>query len=261
MLKKRAGDSKGKIIELFRTILLMVILSFILRFSVFAAHQTLMQQGIADEVLRFHVLANSDSEEDQRVKYLVRDEVLDWLQSAIEKADTGMETIETDAGMETIAAHIREGAEGTDTGTGAAETDVDAAAGGRGISSSSGRQQTLDFLSEHLDKLEQKANQVLAREGADYRAEAVIETCWFPDRTYGECTFPAGYYKALRLKLGKAQGQNWWCVLYPRLCFQDCVHAVVEEEQMAQLEEVLTEEEYEALLKKPSDWKIAFGWF
>lgn len=225
MFGKKAEDSKRTLIESFRTILVMVILSFILRFSVSLAHQILLQQGIADEVLRFHVLANSDSEEDQRVKYVVRDEVLDWLQAAMEEEDAGISAV------------------------------------GSGGSSPPDRQQTLDFLAGHLEALERAADQALIREGADYRAEAVIETCWFPDRTYGECTFPAGYYEALRLKLGEAQGQNWWCVLYPRLCFQDCVHAVVEEDQMVQLEGVLTEEEYESLLKEPSGWKIAFRWF
>lgn len=225
MFRKKDTFSKRNIIESFRTILFMGILSLLLRFSVAAAHQTLLQQGIADEVLRFHVLANSDSEEDQRVKYLVRDEVLDWLQDAMGEENSG--------------------------------TDADSS----GISSDGGRRQTLDFLAGHLEELEKMADQVLLREGAAYHAEAVIETCWFPDRTYGACTFPAGYYEALRLKLGEAQGQNWWCVLYPRLCFQDCVHAVVEEEQMVQLEGVLTEEEYDALLKEPSGWKIAFRWF
>ena len=61
--------------------------------------------------------------------------------------------------------------------------------------------------------------------------------------------------------LGEANGHNWWRVLYPKLCFADCLHAVVEEEQMAELEEVLTVEEYESLLQQPKTWKIAFKWF
>ena len=105
------------------------------------------------------------------------------------------------------------------------------------------------------------ANRVLASEGADYRAVAALETCYFPDRTYGACTFPAGYYEALRIRLGEARGHNWWCVLYPRLCFTDCLHAVVEEEQLEQLEEVLTAEEYDTLLQEPGRWKVAFRWF
>lgn len=176
-----------------------------------------LQESYAKEVVRFHVLANSDSEEDQRVKYLVRDEVLAWLEEAMD----------TDANGNTA----------------------------------NSREYTLTFLESHLTDLEQVADQVLEREGASYQSEAAVESCWFPERTYGACTFPAGFYKALRLKLGEAEGKNWWCVLYPRLCFQDCVHAVVEEDQMEQLEEVLTAEEYEMLLEEPSGWKIAFRWF
>lgn len=118
-----------------------------------------------------------------------------------------------------------------------------------------------EFLQNNLREIERVSDQVLAEQGMPYRAEAALETVWFPDRTYGDCTFPAGWYEALRIKLGKADGHNWWCVLYPKLCFSDSVHAVVEEDQMKKLEEVLTVEEYEELLKKPAKWKISFRWF
>ena len=78
----------------------------------------------------------------------------------------------------------------------------------------------------------------------------------FPIRHYGAAIFPAGEYQALRIDIGKAQGHNWWCVLYPRLCFTDCLHAVVEEGEQQELKEVLTEEEYETLLHEPGRWKI-----
>lgn len=196
-----------------RTAACILAAAFLLNFGAVKAHGIMLQQGIAEEVLRFHVLANSDSEEDQRIKYLVRDEVIAWLGEEMEgKKDYGKEA-------------------------------------------------ALQFLSGHLAQLEQMADKVLGEEGAAYRSEASVEDCYFPARTYGECTFPAGWYKALRIRLGEAEGQNWWCVLYPRLCFSDCLHGVVEEDQMQQLEEVLTVEEYESLLRKPGEWKIAFRWF
>ena len=117
------------------------------------------------------------------------------------------------------------------------------------------------FLRTHLSDLEAIANDVLVSERLSYRAQATLTTCYFPDRSYGNCTFPAGWYKALRIELGKAKGHNWWCVLYPRLCFTDSLHAVVKEEEMQQLSNVLTEAEYDSLLHEPSRWKFTFRWF
>lgn len=179
--------------------------------SVYAGERAIQQQNIAEVILRFHVLANSNSEEDQKVKYQVRDAVLAWMESNIKTSEQKYE-------MQKL-------------------------------------------LEDHLSEIEKAANNILKAAGMDYCAAAEVTRCYFPDRTYGECTFAAGWYDALRIELGEAKGQNWWCVLYPQLCFQDCLHAVVEEEQLQKLEEVLTVEEYESLLVQPQKWKLAFRWF
>ncbi|MFQ9153616.1 MAG: stage II sporulation protein R [Blautia sp.] len=69
----------------------------------------------------------------------------------------------------------------------------------------------------------------------------------FSGKTYGDCTFPAGNYDALRICIGEAKGKNWWCVLFPSLCFVDTVHGIVPAESRQLLQKVLTEEEYESL--------------
>ncbi|MCD8398861.1 MAG: stage II sporulation protein R [Lachnospiraceae bacterium] len=194
---------------------LFLLLSVFLNVVAAAAHHSVIQQEIAEEVVRFHVLANSDREEDQSVKYQVRDAVLAWMSENIQSA-------------------------------GQKEEDRDAA---------------MNFLSENLSQIEAAANAVLEKENMSYRATAEITKSYFPDRTYGEITFPAGWYDALRIRLGEAKGQNWWCLLYPNLCFSDCLHAVVEDAGLARLEEVLTVEEYESLLQSPGQWKISFRWF
>ncbi len=233
MLKKNWWSRYGV------TAVCMILISVLLHLSVAAARQSLLQHGIADEVLRFHVLANSDSEEDQRIKLCVRDAVLEYLskhmQGSEEAAGTGSVYADR-ARAEDQMQFIEE-------------------------SQIAGKTRLKQYLTTHLPELTDVANRVLASEGADYRAVAALETCYFPDRTYGACTFPAGYYEALRIRLGEARGHNWWCVLYPRLCFTDCLHAVVEEEQLEQLEEVLTVEEYDTLLQEPGRWKVAFRWF
>ncbi len=69
--------------------------------------------------------------------------------------------------------------------------------------------------------------------------------CGFPPvKTYGDYTFPAGKYRALQITLGKGEGHNWWCVLYPNMCFQGSVYEVMDESSGEELREVLTQEEY-----------------
>lgn len=206
---------KGKLC--IRTVFVIILSALCLNLGVRAAHRTILQQGIAQEILRFHVLANSDSEADQRVKYLVRDEILSWME---EQEDTGNKTY----------FEKREHAE--------------------------------SYLSEHLSELEAVADRVLRENGVDYHAKAALEQVYFSERVYGEYTFPAGWYEALRVRLGKADGHNWWCVLYPDLGFSDCIRGVTGQgEQVDSLKEVLSVQEYESLLRRPEKWKITFRWF
>lgn len=173
-----------------------------------------IQQGIAGEVFRFHVVANSDREEDQEVKLKVKTEITEYLEKLLPE-----------------------------------ETDLE---------------QTKEVVLTHLPEIEKQAEAVMEKEGFVYEAKAVVEKTWFPEKTYGDCTFPAGEYEALNLRLGKAQGHNWWCMLYPSLCFIDETYGVVTEEKKEDLEDVLTEEEFLEILKDPEKKekvRIGFRWF
>lgn len=160
-----------------------------------------IQQGIAGEILRFHVIANSDRKEDQALKLKVRDAVVEYMKDLLEGAEDLEET--------------------------------------------KGR------VAERLADVEELAMRIVEKEQAGYPVHAELTECYFPRKSYGDCTFPAGRYEALRICIGKAEGKNWWCVLFPNLCFVDSIHAVVPEEQKKELKNVLTEEEYESLF----DWK------
>lgn len=160
-----------------------------------------IQQGIAGEILRFHVIANSDGKEDQALKLKVRDAVVEYMKDLLEGAEDLEET--------------------------------------------KGR------VAERLADIEELAMRIVEKEQAGYPVHAELTECYFPRKSYGDCTFPAGRYEALRICIGKAEGKNWWCVLFPNLCFVDSIHAVVPEEQKEELKNVLTEEEYESLF----DWK------
>lgn len=174
------------------------------------AKMAAMQQKLADEVLRFHVLANSDSEEDQKLKMKVKESVISYMKKQL-----------PDAGSV---------------------------------------EETKQWTGDHVRELEAVAQEVIEKEGYDYSVEAKLTTSYFPDKTYGDVTFPAGNYEALRIEIGQAKGQNWWCVLYPNLCFIDAVHAVVPEEGKQELEAVLQEDEYE-MVTATSKFKIKWFFF
>lgn len=157
-----------------------------------------MQEEIAEKVLRFHVLANSDSTEDQALKLAVRDAV-------------GAELAETLSGVTDRAA-------------------------------------CEEIVSENLDKITATAERVVTEWGYDYEVKAAVETVDFPVKIYGDYTFPAGKYEALRVVIGEGEGHNWWCVMYPNMCFSGSVYEVVDEEAGEALREVLTPEEYEEVL-------------
>ena len=167
-----------------------------------------MQQNLAKEVFRFHVLANSDSEEDQALKMQVKEAVIAYMKEEIPSSDSV--------------------------------------------------EMTKEWAKSHLDAIVNLAEAVLLEEGYAYEVTAEVTTCDFPEKTYGDITFPPGEYEALRIEIGEAKGQNWWCVLYPNLCFIDAVHAVVPEEGKKDLKNVLEEDTYE-MVTATSRFKI--GWF
>ena len=79
--------------------------------------------------------------------------------------------------------------------------------------------QAIQGVGEHLAQVEQVAAQTLRAQGFTYGATAELTVEKFPTRVYGEYTLPAGEYAALIIRLGSGQGDNWWCVVYPPLCF------------------------------------------
>lgn len=131
----------------------------------------LKDEGIIakNQLLRFHVIANSDSEIDQNVKLKVRDAVLAYLNPVL---------METGSEKEAYA-----------------------------------------YVAAHADDMDKIAEDVLAANGFDYQAQVKLGKSQFPTKAYGELVLPAGTYQALRIELGEAQGKNWWCVLFPPLCY------------------------------------------
>jgi stage II sporulation protein R len=132
-----------------------------------------LQQEYAKELIRFHVIANSDSVEDQTLKLHVRDVVVNEMKTQFAKADTKAE------------ARI--------------------------------------ITYQNIDNIKSLAEQQIARESKDYQVQVMLGNYEFPKKTYGDLTLPAGNYEAVRVVIGEGKGQNWWCVLFPPLCFLDGV--------------------------------------
>lgn len=134
----------------------------------------------------------------------------------------------------------------------------------RRLGSGADLEETREYVLENLPEIEQAALKTIEEQGKDYPISSVVEKTYFPDKTYGDCTFPAGEYEALNIRIGKGEGKNWWCVLYPSLCFIDDTWGIVSREKKEELREILTEEEFRAVLEDPEEKKkvrIGFKWF
>ena len=154
--------TKGKIL----TLLLICSAMFLLTAFVAA------DEAVADDsLIRFHVIANSDTLYDQSIKLKVRD-------SVIEKVN-----------------HV--------------------------LDSARNEKEAEQLLERHSEEILETANNILTKENCGYTATAKLGTSIFPTKTYGKITLPAGKYKAYKIILGEGKGKNWWCVLYPPLCFVD----------------------------------------
>lgn len=143
-------------------------LSFALSMCVYASF---VQKDISKNVIRLHIVANSDTDYDQQVKLLVRNSVNEYL-SPLLKNSKSIEESE-------------------------------------------------QIIKASLNNINAVANQTLKASNAPYTAEAFLGTRNFPTKQYENITLPSGTYKALCIDLGAAQGKNWWCVMFPPLCFNN----------------------------------------
>ncbi len=126
------------------------------------------EREIYESVVRLHVLANSDSDEDQALKLKVRDSVIKFTDELLSDCET--------------------------------------------------RDEAAVLMGENLEGFEKVANSVLLENGSDQRAKVVFGEEYYPTRVYEDAAFPSGKYLSLQIKIGKAEGKNWWCVLFPPIC-------------------------------------------
>ncbi len=177
--------------------------------NVGSEQQDPLQQSIASKILRFHVLADSDSESDQELKLMVRDAIGELMEPKL-KTVSDITTTE-------------------------------------------------QIVEQSIPEIVATAEQTLSEHGCDKTVTAELTSTHFPVKSYGSYTFPEGEYEALEVVIGSGEGHNWWCVLYPNMCFRDSVYEIVDEEAGEALKKVLDSEEYEDVFESGNyevQWKL-----
>lgn len=191
-----------------KTTLLLMFLLFVYVLIAASSYTKAVCTDIANNVFRLHVIANSDSEEDQKLKYIVRDSILSYVNGILENINN----------KEDVALTIN----------------------------------------NHIDEIKNIAQQAVYNEGFTYDVEIEVGNFKFPTKTYGNISFPPGLYDALRVKIGNASGKNWWCVMFPPLCFVDVSSGIVPEDSKELMESNLSSEDYALVSSSKNTTKIKF---
>jgi stage II sporulation protein R len=183
--------------------LVFTIIIFIIGMGLFHSY-TKMEKSFAVESLsksaiRFHVLANSDTDTDQALKMKVKETVVDYIYNNT----VSFKTVE----------------------------------------------ETKAFITQNDGKIKKLASETIHSFGYDYSVTSSFGMQDFPDKTYGDIVFPKGEYTSYTLSIGEGKGHNWWCVLYPPLCFVDASTGVVPDSSKEMLKESLTGQEYNTIVK------------
>ena len=160
----------------------------------------------AEKLIRFHVIANSDSPHDQDIKQKVRNKVIDTMNEKF-KNSTSLE-------------------------------------------------QSKDIILKNIEEIQRIAKKELENNNSSYNVNVDFGQQGFPTKSYGNFTLPAGKYETVRVVIGEGKGENWWCVMFPPLCFIDMSNGLTDNETKAQLTSVLTEDEYNMITKAKDEDEV-----
>ena len=199
---KHNFNSRTKQISLL--LLLLIIYVFICAFSYVHA----VSSNIQNSVFRLHIIANSDSTNDQNLKYLVRNKVLEYIK--------------------TISSNI------------------------------TSKKDFINLVYNNFDEIKKISEQVIHENGYNYTVKLNIGNFSFPTKQYGDISLPAGFYDALKIEIGNANGQNWWCVMFPPLCFVDVNTGIVPAESKDIIKDNLSEEEFALISQDNIEMNLKF---
>ncbi len=167
-----------------------------------------VSKDLSDNFFRLHILANSDSEEDQALKLKVRDSIIEYMNTLSYSGLT--------------------------------------------------KEEAINLTNSHLAAFQEIAEKTIAGLGYNYSVNLEVGNFYFPTKEYGNISLPAGYYDALKIEIGEAKGKNWWCSLFPPLCFVDISAGIIDEEAEEYLKENLSEDEFAIITNDSNDIKFKF---
>ena len=191
-----------------KRILLLIILLALYIFVSFYFYAIKSLNNIEDKIFRLHIIANSDSAEDQNLKYQVRDNIISYMNNICKDA--------------------------------------------------SSKENAIKLAQKHIGDLKKIADYTIIDNGFSYTSTVEIGNYEFPTKKYGDISLPSGYYDALEIKLGSYYGQNWWCVLYPSLCFIDASSGILPESSKEELKNILPSEEYSLITEDTPTYNFKF---
>lgn len=162
--------------------------------------------NISEKLIRFHVLANSNNDADQKLKMRVKDEVISYISPKLKSVQT--------------------------------------------------LDEARNILIENNKEIIKLATEFIKKNGYNYEVTTTLGRENFPDKIYGNVVLPQGEYEAFRILIGEAKGENWWCVMFPPLCFVDVTKGQISyNETDEKMKEVLNEEEYKLVTKQREEKK------
>lgn len=191
-----------------KNVIILTFLLFLYTFISAHSYVSAISTNLSDSVFRLHVIANSDSDEDQSLKLKVRDSLLDYMNNICSNCST--------------------------------------------------KEEAISIVTEYQTEFQNIAKQTILENGYNYDVRININNFYFPTKNYGDITLPAGFYDALRVEIGEAKGKNWWCVMFPSLCFIDISSGVVDNEAKENLKNNLDEEAYNIISDNSSEMKFKF---
>ena len=191
----------------FKSSILLIFLLFLYVFISAQGYVTAVSNNLSDAVFRLHIIANSDSDEDQALKLKVRDSLLEYMNEISSNCTT--------------------------------------------------KEEAINLAVEHKENFQKIAEKTISENGYNYPVTINIGNFYFPTKNYGDISLPAGFYDALRVEIGNANGKNWWCVMFPSLCFIDVSSGVVDSEAKENLEQNLDDESYD-IISEDNNGEIKF---
>lgn len=190
-------------------IMMIGIVGIITFISILAYNSKKMTDTLSNEMIRFHVVANSDTTEDQLLKQQVKDEIIHYMEPLLKDSKS-----------------------------------ID---------------ETRKIVNMCLPNIKNVSQEVVKKYGMEYNIYVSLDKANFPTKAYGDVILPAGEYEACRVIIGEGKGENWWCVMYPPLCYIDIASGVVPLEGKEQLRQNLNEEQYKLVVQnKEKKYVIRF---